>query len=194
MNVPSSSSRLRRGYNRAPRGALEVRLDSGLRPSQPPGDLGDRKTLLIAIVARERGRLPALLHTIDRGHRRRRYRSQPTSPPTLNVPRTARAEPCSCTRVTPSPSTPALRVRASPPTSCYWLGHRTCFVGRSGAASRRSSVSDRRLWGANNLAVTVTRPTPPSQPWRSASRLRPSRASRAIVGCRPVLAGRQARS
>ena len=43
-------------------------------------------------------------------------------------------------------------------------------------------------------AVTTTRSTRLLQPWQSASRPRRSQASRAIVSCRRVLAGRPARS
>jgi hypothetical protein len=42
--------------------------------------------------------------------------------------------------------------------------------------------------------VTATRSARLSQPWRSASRPRPSQGSRAIISCRPVLAGRHGSS
>ena len=60
------------------RRVVQVRLDGGLRASQPTGDLRGRESLVIAIVTRQRSRPSALLHTINSRHRRRRYRSQPT--------------------------------------------------------------------------------------------------------------------
>ena len=53
-------------------GVVQVRLDGGLGPSEPPGDLGDREPLLVAVVARERSSLAPFMLTIARGHRWRR--------------------------------------------------------------------------------------------------------------------------
>jgi len=53
-------------------GSVEVRPDGGLRPSQPAGDLLDRETLRVAVVASERRSLAAFMHTITCRHRWRR--------------------------------------------------------------------------------------------------------------------------
>ena len=58
---------------------VRVRIHRGLRPSEPPGDLPDRETLGIAVVASKRRSPAPFTHTIARGHRRRRYRSHPTA-------------------------------------------------------------------------------------------------------------------
>jgi len=52
------------------RWVVQVRLDRGLRAPQATGDLRDRQTLLIAIVARECGRPTTLINTINAIHRR----------------------------------------------------------------------------------------------------------------------------
>ena len=51
----------------------------GLGPSQPPGDLRNRETLRIAVVASKRHSPAPVMHTITCGHRWRRYCSQPTA-------------------------------------------------------------------------------------------------------------------
>jgi hypothetical protein len=58
---------------------VQVRLDGGLGASQPPGDLPDRETLRIAVVARKRRGAAPFMRTITPGHRWRRYWSQPTT-------------------------------------------------------------------------------------------------------------------
>ena len=62
---PPSPSRLRRGYNRAPRGALEVRLDRRLRAAETVGDLPDREAFGLTIVTRQSDRTTALCHPVD---------------------------------------------------------------------------------------------------------------------------------
>ena len=47
---------------------VKVCLDCRLRPSKPPGDLGDREPLLVAVVARERRSPAPFTYTITCGH------------------------------------------------------------------------------------------------------------------------------
>jgi hypothetical protein len=50
------------------RRVIQVRLDCRRRPSKPPGDLGDREPLLVAVVARERRSPAPFTYTITCGH------------------------------------------------------------------------------------------------------------------------------
>ena len=50
------------------RRVVQIRLDGRRRPSKPPGDLGDREPLLVAVVARERRSPAPFTYTITCGH------------------------------------------------------------------------------------------------------------------------------
>jgi len=60
------------------RWVIQIRLDRGVGPSEPPGDLADREPLLVAVVASKRRSPAPFMHTITDGHCRRRYPWQPT--------------------------------------------------------------------------------------------------------------------
>ena len=74
------------------------------------------------------------------------------------------------------------------------LRSRYAFATVPVVRARYSFSAEQSQEGSATTSGRSSRPPPLLQPWRSASRLRPSPASRAIVSCRPVLASRQARS